>query len=119
MGNDSNARWGVLWLWENKINQVLTRFGEVFDKLICIRKVGDAYSGYFTMKDLQCTFCQVNILFIKGRPVIKKLFFWSTAADLYHIHSLTSSELIFDKRDEFTSLVERQSLLGPPSETWD
>jgi hypothetical protein len=117
MGNDPNARWGVLWLWENKINQVLENFGEVFDKLICIRRLGDSYTGYFTLKDAHCTFCQVNIHFVKGHPRIKRLFFWSIAKDLYLIRGLNTSDLIYDKKDEFIALAEEYLLNA--SDEWD
>lgn len=83
------------------MNQVLEKFGEVFDKLICIRKLGDSYSGYFTLKDVDCTFCQINVNFVKDRPIIKRLFFWSIPTELYVIRGLNSSELIFDKREDF------------------
>ena len=99
------SRWAVLYVWEKCINKELEFYSATFDKLICVRKINTrTYVGYFTVKGKRGNnFAQYNVEFSKsGARIVSACLIYWTYDMKYLISNLRPSNLIFDRRSDFS-----------------
>lgn len=102
-------RWGVYYIWEKPINDILAKYNLALDGVICIRNIPSIYPSYMAYLNVKpllilnttTLFVQFYVQLKEGSCFINPMPTFRTAMDLDRLNSLDRRDIIFDRRDEF------------------